>query len=220
MTMTKQVTVFLADDHAMILPGIKMAVESQAGFSVVGQATDGQAAYAGIVEARPDIAVLDLSIPLLSGFEIIARLRREDCRTRFIILTSYSDDKYIKEALELKVDGYILKENSSAELLAALEAVSKGLKYMTPRVMTRIVQGLETSGDRSGAAVALDSLTPRERELLRLVADAKTGKEICTLMGIGESTMKVHKTNVMRKLGLRTSGEMQLYARKNAFCFD
>ena len=123
MAMTKTTSVYLVDDHEMILPGIRMSVEAHRGFAVVGMATDGQTAYEGIRELRPDIAVLDLSIPLLSGFELVAKFRQEGCRTRFIILTSYSDDKYIKEALALKVEGYILKENPSTELIAALDAV-------------------------------------------------------------------------------------------------
>jgi len=163
MNMIKTTSVYLVDDHEMILPGIKMAVEARRGFAVVGMATDGEAAYRGIRDMRPDIAVLDLSIPLLSGFELVSRFRQEGGGTRFIILTSYSDDKYIKEALALHVEGYILKENASTELIAALEAVSKGLNYMAPKIMTRIMQGLAPGAGvaaawRAGAATSEDEV--------------------------------------------------------------
>ena len=220
MSMTRPRTVFLADDHEMILPGIRMIIESRGDFEVSGQATDGLAAYEGIRDGKPDIAVLDLSIPSMSGFEIIARLRKEGTGTRFIILTSYTEDVYIREAMALKVEGYILKENASAELTAALEAVSQGLNYMAPKVMTRIMQGMASSGAEQERQNRLDSLTERESQVLRLVGQAKSGKEICAALDIGDSTMKAHKASIMRKLSVGSTGEMQLYARKNGFCLD
>lgn len=180
MTAQRHVSIFLADDHEMILPGMRLMLENEPGFEVVGMATDGLEAYRAILELRPDVAVLDLSIPSMSGFEVIARLHKEGCRTRFVILTSYAEDMYIKEALSLGVDSYILKENSSTELLAALNAVSKGLRYMAPKVLSWMMQGLD----------------------------------------ISDSTMKGHKAGIMRKLGLKSSAEMILYARKNQLVME
>lgn len=209
----KKITIFIADDHEMILPGIRMMVENEPGYTVVGMATDGGEACKAIKSLQPDIAVLDLSIPTLSGFEVISRLRKDGCSTRFIVLTSYSEDSYIKEALSLNVDSYILKENSSTQLLAALHAVSKGLKYMAPKVLTRMMQGF--NAEAPGPHVALDSLTPRELELIRLVAEARSGRDISAALGISEITMKGHKAGIMRKLGLHSSAEILLYARRN-----
>jgi len=217
MAMAKTTSVYLVDDHEIILPGIRMFIETNQGFSVVGTATDGQAAYEGIRELRPDIAVLDLSIPLLSGFELVAKFRQEGGPTRFIILTSYSDDKYIKEALALKVEGYILKENPSTELIATLDAVSRGLNYMAPRIMTRIMQGLSSGGNQGSASVASDQLTEREKQVLRLIGSAHSGKDICVALHISDSTMKAHKGAILRKLGLKNSKEILLYARNNDF---
>jgi len=219
-TARKQVTIFLADDHEVILPGMRLMLENEPGFEVVGMATDGLEAYSAIRELRPDVAVLDLSIPSMSGFEVIARLRKEECRTRFVILTSYAEDTYIKEALTLGVDSYILKENSSTELVAALNAVSQGLRYMAPKVLTRMMQGLDPADAMLPDRVALDSLTAREREILKLVAEEKSGKDICGVLGISDSTMKGHKAGIMRKLGLRSSAEMILYARRNQLVME
>ncbi len=214
--MTKyKLKIFLVDDHEMILPGLKMAVESVEGYNVVGTATDGLSGFNGIMELFPDIAVLDLSIPILNGFEITKKLREKKNPVKIIILTSYSEDKYIREAIDLKVDGYILKENSSKELLQAIETVASGYKYITPKIMTRIFDGIKESGVKETASLAIDSLTEREQEVLELVAEGKKGREICSILNISESTLKTHKGNLMKKLNVSSTNELMLYAIKN-----
>jgi len=209
--------IFLVDDHEMILPGLKMAIESMEGVSVIGMATDGLSAFNGIMESLPDIAVVDLSVPVLSGFAITRKLKEKKNPVKIIILTSYSEDKYIREAVELQVDGYILKENSSKELLRAIESVAAGYKYMTPKVMTKIVNSIG-SGSRNEPdtpVLAIDSLTGREFEVLKLISEGKRGREICSILGISESTLKSHKGHIMQKLNISSASELMLYAIRN-----
>ena len=212
---SQKVKVFIADDHAMILSGIKMSIETLEGFTVAGIATDGESAVRGILDLRPDIAILDLSIPLLNGFEILKKLRQESCSVKVIFLTSYTDNRYIKRALSIGVDGYVLKEDTSTELITALENVAKGFKYMSPRVMTKIVTDLETFDVKADAPSALDNLSGRELDVFRLIAQGKRGREICKELNIAEPTLKTHKHNLMKKLNLTLTQEIMLYAVKN-----
>ncbi len=211
----KKLKVFLVDDHEMILPGLRMAVESLEGFTVIGTATDGLTAYNSIVELKPDIAILDLSVPVLNGFEIARKLRGNSSSPKIIILTSYSDDKYVREALELKVDGYLLKENSSKELLQALETVASGYKYITPKIMTKIVNNIGEMKTSEPTVLISDSIRDREYDVLKLVAEGRKGREISRILGISESTLKTHKANLMKKLKVSSTSELMLYVLKN-----
>lgn len=207
--------VFLVDDHEMILPGLKIAIESMEKFTVIGTATDGLTAFNSIMELSPDIAVLDLSIPVLNGFEITRKLKEKKSPVKIIILTSYSEDKYIREAMELKVDGYLLKENSSRELIQALDTVAGGSKYITPKVMTKLTSGAETGRKSESPHLAADSLTEKEYEVLKLISEGKRGREICSILNISESTLKTHKAHLMHKLSVSSANELMLYALKN-----
>lgn len=212
----RKLKIFLADDHEMILPGLKMAVESNDGCQVTGTATDGNTAFRLIMESKPDIAILDLSIPGLNGFEITKKLRENRNPVKIILLTSYSEDKYIREAIELKVDGYILKENSSNELIKAIESVAAGYKYITPKIMTKIVNGIDGRDIDGSPTLASDTITGREQEILKLISEGKKGREICMELNITESTLKTHKSNLMRKLNVSSVNELMLYALKNS----
>jgi len=212
----KEKTVFIVDDHEMILPGLISVVESLEGFSVIGQAVDGEQGLKGILETKPDIAILDLSIPKLNGFEIIKKLHHFKNKTRVILLTSYSDDHYIEKALELEVDGYILKENASSELIKALENVAKGYKHMTPSIITKIINSLNkyNSIDKNNTILS-NTLTLRENDVLKLVSQGMKGRAICKHLDICESTLKTHKSNIMKKLHLASTNEMIVYSMKH-----
>lgn len=214
--MIKKLKIFLVDDHEMILPGLTMTIESVEGYLVVGTATDGFSAYTSIMEIKPDIAILDLSIPVLSGFEITKKLHEQKCQTKIIILTSYSEEKYIREAMELKVDGYLLKENSSKELLQAIETVTAGYKYVTPKIMTKLINGISDPQAVGVPSLVSDSLTGKEYEILKLISDGKNGRGICRTLNITESTLKTHKSHLMKKLHVSTVNELMLYALKNS----
>lgn len=215
----KKLKIFLVDDHQMILPGLKMAIESVEGYIVAGTATDGLTAFNSIMELRPDVAVLDLSVPVLNGFEIARKLREKRNPVRIIILTSYSDDRYVREAMELKVDGYLLKENSPRELLQAIGTVASGRRYFTPGIMSKIAEGMDegkTDEHSSHPVLTSDKITDREFEILKLIAEGKRGREICSVLNISEPTLKTHKSNMMKKLNVSSTNELMLYALKNS----
>ena len=211
-------TVYLVDDHAMILPGIRMVVESIEGFTVVGQATDGLTAVKQMQELDPDICIADLSVPMLNGFGITRKLKEVNLKTRVILLTSFSDDSVIEDAVKHQVAGYILKDNNSSELENALINVAKGYKYFTPQIMTRMMEGFNPAKgceESEDAVTRLSSLTARERDVLALVVEGLSGKEICDKLNISESTMKTHKANLMRKLAARTTKELIILFNKD-----
>ncbi len=211
------IRVYLVDDHKILLPGLKMAVETLQGFTVTGQATDGLTAVREMVEKEPDICICDLSVPLLNGFGIIRRLKEEKLKTKVILLTSYSDDGVINEAMQLQVAGYLLKENSAEELDIALENVAKGYRYFTPRIMTRMVDSFKgglIDEPLSETRLSLDSLTAREKDVLSLVISGLSGKEIADNLNISEPTMKTHKSNILKKLHVKTTRELILLVKE------
>jgi len=204
-------TVYLLDDHEMILPGIRLVVESLEGFTVCGQATDGLTAVKEMIELEPDICVADLSVPMLNGFGVTRKLKEAKMKTKVILLTSFSDHTSIEEALKQDVAGYILKEDNSSELEQALKNVSKGYRYFTPKIMTQMMDGMlmNRKGEKpSEYRTRLGSLTGRECDVLSLVMNGLSGKEICTQLNISESTMKTHKMNLVRKMNVRNMKEL------------
>lgn len=213
-------SVFIVDDHEMIIPGLKMAVESLDNFNVSGCASNGLEALNLIKQSKPDIVLSDLSMPGLNGFEILSHFRANNSKIKFIFLTSYSEDKYVRQALKLGVEGYILKENSPDDLFKALETVSKGLKYITPKIMTRIVDGLDLNSETDEDFLASDSLTEKEREVMSLITGGKSTREICRILEITEATLKTHKSNIMRKLGVKTTGELIVYYNEHRMFTD
>lgn len=210
-----KVRIFIVDDHEMILPGLKIILESTGRFNVIGMASEGLTAINQIVELSPDIAIVDLSIPIFNGFEIIKQLRIKKHPVKIIILTSYLSDAYIREALKLRVDGYILKENTTSELKKAIETVSSGYKFFSPKVMTRIIDELDNPHNEYQGYLAIDSLTKREMEVMKLISEGKKGREICNMLGICESTLKTHKWHLMQKLKVSSVNELILYTAKN-----
>ncbi|MBN2434990.1 MAG: response regulator transcription factor [Spirochaetes bacterium] len=213
-------SVFIVDDHEMIIPGLKMAIESLDNFNVAGCSSNGLEALNLIKQCKPDIVLSDLSMPGFNGFEILSHFRANNSKIKFIFLTSYSDDKYVRQALKLGVEGYILKENSPDDLFKALETVSKGLKYITPKIMTRIVDGLDLDSETDEDFLASDSLTGKEREVMSLITGGKSTREICRILEITEATLKTHKSNIMRKLGVKTTGELIVYYNEHKMFTD
>jgi len=213
-------SVFIVDDHEMIIPGLKMAIESLENFNVAGHASNGLEALDMIKKLKPDIVLSDLSMPGLNGFEILSHFRGRNSNIKFIILSSYSEDKYVRQALKLGVEGYILKENSPDDLFKALDTVRKGLKYITPKIMTRIVDGLDFDSETDEDFMASDNLTGKEREVMSLITGEKSTKEICRILEITEATLKTHKSNIMKKLGVKTTGELIVYYNEHRLFID
>ena len=198
--------VLLADDHQVMRQGLKALLE-QKGFSVVGEAADGHEAVRLANETRPDVAVLDLSMPLLNGVDAARQIKHDLPGTKVILLTMHTDEQYILDAVRAGVSGYVLKSEAATDLVKAIQDVNKGLTHLSSRVSRAVVRGYL---DKTKPAA--DPLSPRERQVLQLVAEGKTTKEIATILGVSVKTADSHRTRIMKKLDMHGTAGLVRYA--------
>ena len=199
------VRVLFADDHSIVRESLKPILERE-GFQVVAEATDGREAVRLAGELHPDVAVLDVGMPLLNGLDAARAIQQECPRTRTILLTMHSEDTYVLQALQLGVRGYVLKSQAVADLVRALREVCRGATYLSPSVSGTVVQAYREKKDLA------DPLTAREREVLQLIAEGKSTKEVASLLGVSVKTAESHRTNVMRKLDIHETASLVRYA--------
>jgi DNA-binding NarL/FixJ family response regulator len=197
------IRVLVADDHAIVRTGIRHVLETAPGFTVVGEASNGTEALALALELRPDVAVLDISMPGVSGLQIAAELRRRLPDTRILVLSMHDNTEYVLESLRAGVHGYLLKDSAAAELGAAIRAVCRGESFFSPPVARQL--GAVVRGEITRApAGALAQLTARERQVLVGVARGQTNKEMAQELGISHRTVESHRESLMRKLEVYT----------------
>ena len=204
----KRPRVVLADDHTIVAEGLKSLLESD--FEVVAVAGDGRAALEAAKRMSPDVVVADIGMPQLNGIELTARLAKEQPQIKVVILTMHREEAYARRALEAGAAGYVLKVSAPGELVLAIRAALAGNVFVTPEIASGLMGG---SGRR--AQVGEDSavsMTPRQREILQLLAAGKTAKEIGALLGISTRTVESHKYEIMRAAGVRTSAELVHFA--------
>ena len=198
-------SILLADDHLIVRQGIKVLLQRE-GFEIVGEAADGQQAVRLARDRCPDVAVLDFAMPVMSGLDAAREILRSCPRTRVILLTMHTEDRYVHEALRVGVGGYVVKSQASADLVRAIREVSRDMTYLSPRVSRTVVQAYLAKSN------VPDPLTLREREVLRLVAEGKTTKEIAALLGISVKTAEAHRIRVMKKLETHNTASTVRYA--------
>lgn len=198
----------LADDHTLLLEGIRLLLEPE--FELVGSVEDGQALLAAAKKLKPDVILLDISMPILNGIDAARQLRKLLPSARLIFLTMHADPDYVAEAFRAGAMGYLLKRAAASELLTAIRAVLKGNHYVSPLV-TRNALELMISLPKPGGKFS-DRLTPRQREVLQLVAEGRTRKEIATILNISVKTVEFHKATLMRELNLGTAADFTRYA--------
>lgn len=198
--------VLLADDHVLVRQTLKGYLD-QAGLEVVGEAGDGQEAVKLAQELYPEIAVVDLEMPVLNGVDACREILRVSRRTKTILLTMHRDDQYIIEALRAGVKGYVLKKQVAADLIQAIREVALGRIYLSPQISTTVVDAF--LGRRRYAP---DPLTPRERQVLQLIAEGKTTKEAAVILGISPKTADSHRTRIMDKLDIHQTAGLVRYA--------
>jgi two-component system response regulator NreC len=198
--------IILADDHQLFRQGLRSLLE-KAGHEVVGEASDGRAALALAQTLQPDIAVLDLSMPLLNGIDTAAEIKRIAPRTRTILLTMYTDKEYVLRALGAGARGYVLKTQAAEDLVRAIRETSIGEVYLSPAVSVSVVDAYlgKIRPDE-------DPLTPRERQILQLVAEGKTTKQIANLLGVSFKTAESHRNRAMQKLDIHDVAGLTRYA--------
>jgi len=205
--------VLVADDHAIVRTGIRHVLEGEPGFTVVGEAATGPETLALALEHRPDVAVLDISMPGQSGLSVTAELRRHCPDTRVLILSMHDNTEYVLESVRAGAHGYLLKDTAATELRGAVRAVAQGESYFSPPIASRlsaVVRGdLAVEASPSGL---LAQLTGREREVLIGVTRGLTNKEIAAELGISHRTVETHRESLMRKLSLRSVAELTRFA--------
>jgi len=201
------IRVLLADDHILVREGLRALLAKEADIRVVAEAGDGREAVQSARETRPDVAALDLSMPLLNGLEAARQLAAWDQGPRVILLTVHSEDRYVLEAVRAGVRGYVLKKQAAADLVRAIREVSGGGVYLSPGISAAVVDAI-----RSPRSVAEEPLTAREREVLQLIAEGKTTKEIAALLGVSVKTADAHRTRLMQKLDIHDIASLTRYA--------
>ena len=193
-----QYRVLLADDHLLVRAGIRALIESVDGVTVVGEANNGREAVELTASLRPDIALLDVSMPGLNGLEAAAQLLLQSSSTRVIMLSMHANDTYVRQALKAGAAGYLLKSATADELQTALQTVARGEIYLSPAVSKQVVKGFLEGP--SPAASPLEALTARQREILQLIAEGRTTKEIAFALDISGKTVETHRAQIMERL--------------------
>jgi DNA-binding NarL/FixJ family response regulator len=203
--------VLLADDHALVLEGLCKVLEPD--FEIVGIVEDGRALVEKAAALRPDVIIADITMPLLNGLEAVRQIRKSDPKAKVIMLTMHSDPTYAAEALEAGCCGYVLKHAAAAELVIAIREALRGRTYVTPRIEGDAIDAIRQGRRRHQKSAA--QLTPRQREVLQLVAEGRSFQEIADILHVSKRTVEFHKYRIKQDLGLRTTAEFTQYAIKH-----
>lgn len=196
-----RIRVLLADDHTLVRAGIRALLETIPGVEVVAESGQGQETVDLVEKHRPDVAILDIGMPGLNGVEVASRTLKLSPRTRVVMLSMHADPTYVRQALRAGAAGYLLKEAAVEELPLALQAVLRGESYLTPKVSQAVVQGFLRDGE-PGERDPLEGLTGRQREILQLVAEGKSTKEIARTLDLSVKTVETHRSRLMERLGV------------------
>lgn len=209
--MTTLLRILIADDHAVVRTGLRTLLESRSGWEVCAEATDGRDAVEKAAKHKPHVAVLDIGMPLLNGVEATRRIRKSSPDTEVLILTMHESEDLVQQVIEAGARGYILKDDADRILLAAVDALRLHKPYFSTRVSTVVDSDDPSEPPKSSRS----RLTPREREILQLLAEGKSNKEIANLLGISVNTAEAHRANIMLKLGFHSITELVVYAVRN-----
>ncbi len=210
---THKIRVMIADDHAILRAGLRMLVNAQADMEVVAEASDGEKAVETARETRPDVALLDLTMPRLGGMKALEKMARDCLKTRVLVLTMHDDPAYLRSALAAGASGYLLKRAVDAELIAAIRAVHRGGIFVDPRLAGILVQDvLEKGKTKAGSRRPVNILSHRELQVLSLVARGYTSAEIAKLIFVGVKTIETYRSRLAEKLGLRTRRDVIRFA--------
>ncbi len=204
------IKILLADDHSLVRQGFKMILDAQQDMQIVGEAGNGREAVELAEKLQPDLIVMDVTMPELNGIEATRRLAQVAPRARVLALSMHKDAVYVREILRAGARGYLLKDSVDADLLAAVRSVAKGEGYLSPGVSDAVLTDY-----RKHVTDPLDLLTSREREVLQMIAEGKTNKEIATLLNLSVYTVEAHRGRIMEKLNLHSTGELVRFALRS-----
>jgi len=207
-----ETTIVVVDDHQLVREGIRRLLETRADFRVVGEAADGEEAVALVTEKQPDVALMDLFMPRLSGIDATRRIGKRGLPTRVLVLSMHEGRSQVEEVLRAGAVGYILKTAAPEDLLAAVDAVRNGDSYLSPAITQQVVEAIANPGKATPQGLA--ALTDREREVLQLIAEGQSSKEIAALLGVSLKTVDSHRANLMEKLDIhKVSGLVRFAIR-------
>jgi two-component system response regulator NreC len=199
----------IVDDHTLFREGLRRVLESEADIQVIGEARDGAEAIDQAVMLRPDVVLMDIGMPGLSSFEASRRITRELPGRRVIFLTMYEDEEYLLQCLDAGASGYILKDAPAPRLIGAVRDVNAGRKYLSPQVLGKLVDDFRS---RSTGLARGSTLTPREREVIKMLAEGNSVRQIAGILGLSVKTVEAHKFNLMRKLNIHNKAQLVTYA--------
>ncbi|HLB87023.1 MAG: DNA-binding response regulator [Acidobacteria bacterium 13_1_40CM_4_58_4] len=201
----------VVDDHTLFREGLRRLLESETDFQVVGEASNAIQALQKVREVNPDVVLMDIGMPGMSSFEAARLIERNSPGTRLIFLTMYEDEEYLLQSLDVGAAGYVLKDAPAPKLINAVREVHQGRKYLSPQVLGKVV-AFRSQLQGSHGQTRSSTLTPREREVLKMIAEGNSVKEIASLLGLSNKTVEAHKFNLMRKLKIHNKAQLVTYA--------
>ncbi len=204
--------IILADDHAVVRKGLRYLLEGQANHTVAGEAADGREAVRLCAELKPDVAVVDVAMPGLNGIDATAQIVKANPSVAVVILSMYSDETYILRALSAGARGYLLKDSAEEDLLRAVETVAEGRPFFSPVIAQTILEDYLRQMQMRGVQDSYDLLTDREKEVLQLLAQGKSNKDVAAILDLSPYTVETHRNRLMQKLNLHNTAELVLYA--------
>jgi len=208
----KRIRIVLADDHQLFRRGLRVLLEQQPDFTVVTEAKDGREAVAAVQSLKPDVLVVDIGMQNLNGIEAARQLTESHSDVAIVILSMHSDESYVLRALKAGAKGYLLKDSAEEDLIRAIHAVTSGKSFLSPAVSKVLLDDYMRKLQRLGGEDAYDLLTPREREILQLVVEGKSNKDVANMLNLSVYTVETHRSNIMEKLNLKGVPELVLYA--------
>ena len=207
-----QTTIVVADDHKIVREGIRKVLETREDFEVVGEASDGEEAFQMVLEKKPDVALMDIWMPRLSGIDATRRIGKRGLDTKVLVLSMHESRTYVEEVLRAGAAGYIVKNAAAQDLLNAIDAVCSGDSYLSPSITQQVVDAIARPGEATPSGVS--ALTDREREVLQLIAEGLSSKEIAAMLGVSLKTVDSHRSNLMEKLDIhKVSGLVRFAIR-------
>jgi two-component system response regulator NreC len=208
----KKIRIVIADDHGIVRTGLRLQLDRNETFEVIGEAADGREAVRLSETLSPDIVIMDIAMPNLNGIEAAAQIVKNQPSVGVIILSMHSDETYIMRTLAAGAKGYLLKENAEVDLYRAVEVVAQGKPFFSPAIANTLLEDYMRQMQQRGLRDSYDLLTDREKEVLQLLAEGKSNKEVATILNLSTNTVETHRTRMMQKLDLHSAAEIVLYA--------
>ncbi len=209
--MTRKIHILVADDHTLLRNGIRAIIEDQPDIVIVGEADNGREAVRLAAQLHPNVVLMDIAMPLLNGLEATRQIKREQPEINVLILTMYDHEEYFRQVLEVGASGYIVKKAAASELVSAIRAVNNGEAVLSPTI-TRLLLDDYLRKENNKPEANPDALSPREREVLQLIAEGKTSREVADILHLSVKTVQSHRANLMQKLDLHDRGDLIKYA--------